>query len=283
MLLCDVTFNKTTNTAEFIAWRPIVSGAKKALTKVSRMHPMGGIYRDTASGIEAMRRWNKKALAEGAGPLKRFRGSLVAMRRPLGMAPTLGSPFGSAAGEVLYKGAKAAGKAKGGILEKTKAGLRGAGTAFKRELTPTGTIATGLGAPVGKIHMVQKAGKAITKRAKQAATKGKGAAREIGRVLTTPVSQLWQQRKAVKALDRAKPRLAPVFRKRLRYAAFKKKLLKGKESNWESPKKNGRFKGVSVGQDKKGFYVYTHRARSKSYPAKNKIPNSVVKKIESTG
>lgn len=63
------------------------------------------------------------------------------------------------------------------------------------------------------------------------------------------------------------------------------KLIKGKskKKNWSSPKKSGRFKGVSVGEDKKGFYVYTHRCRSKSYPSTDKIPDSVIKWIESTG
>ena len=215
MFLCDVTFNHETQTAEFIAWKPVVKGVKKGLSKISRLHPMGGIYRDTAKGLEGMRRWNKKALAEGAGPIKRFKGSMAAMRRPLGRAATVGSPFGSAAGQVLYKGAEAAGKTKGGVLEKTKAGLRGAGRALKGELKPTGTIATGLGAPVGKIHMVQKGGKALTKKSKQLAKKGGGIFKQVGKTLTTPVDELWRQGKATRALATARPQLprspAPMY------------------------------------------------------------------------
>jgi len=45
----------------------------------------------------------------------------------------------------------------------------------------------------------------------------------------------------------------------------------------------GRFEGVSVGVDKNGFFCYTHRARSKSYPTLSKIPDSKIKFIESTG
>ena len=41
--------------------------------------------------------------------------------------------------------------------------------------------------------------------------------------------------------------------------------------------------GVSLGKDKNGFFVYTHRARSKSYPTPHKIPKSKIKFIETTG
>lgn len=50
-----------------------------------------------------------------------------------------------------------------------------------------------------------------------------------------------------------------------------------------SKKNPSRFKGVSVGKDKDGFYVYTHRCRSKSYPTQDAIPDSRIKYIESTG
>ena len=48
-------------------------------------------------------------------------------------------------------------------------------------------------------------------------------------------------------------------------------------------RKSGRFKGVSIGKDKDGVYVYTHRSRSKSYPKQSSIPDSVIKTIERTG
>ncbi len=41
--------------------------------------------------------------------------------------------------------------------------------------------------------------------------------------------------------------------------------------------------GVSLGKDKRGFFVYTHRARSKSYPSAEAIPKSVCRDIETTG
>lgn len=48
-------------------------------------------------------------------------------------------------------------------------------------------------------------------------------------------------------------------------------------------RRSGRFNGVSIGRDKNGYFVFTHRARSKSYDSVGKIPNSVIKYIESTG
>lgn len=41
--------------------------------------------------------------------------------------------------------------------------------------------------------------------------------------------------------------------------------------------------GVSMGADKKGFYVYTHRARSKSKPTPDKITVTEINFIDSTG
>lgn len=49
------------------------------------------------------------------------------------------------------------------------------------------------------------------------------------------------------------------------------------------PDKKGRFKGVSVGKDKQGFFCYTHRARSKSRPTIDAIPDKDIAFIESTG
>ena len=43
------------------------------------------------------------------------------------------------------------------------------------------------------------------------------------------------------------------------------------------------FKGCDLGADKDGFFVFTHRARSKSYPEIDKIPQKDIKFIESTG
>ena len=42
-------------------------------------------------------------------------------------------------------------------------------------------------------------------------------------------------------------------------------------------------KGLGFGADKNGFFVHTHRARSKSYMDPAKIPQKDIKFIESTG
>lgn len=49
------------------------------------------------------------------------------------------------------------------------------------------------------------------------------------------------------------------------------------------PTKNGVRYGCSIGQDKNGFFAYTHRARSKSYENQLDIPVKDLKFIESTG
>jgi len=53
---------------------------------------------------------------------------------------------------------------------------------------------------------------------------------------------------------------------------LKKKKVSGKQ-----------FSGVSLGANKQGFFVYTHRARSKSYGAIEDIPQKDISFIESTG
>lgn len=47
--------------------------------------------------------------------------------------------------------------------------------------------------------------------------------------------------------------------------------------------KSTKVSGVSMGADKNGFYVYTHRARSKSHPTPDKITVKEITFIESTG
>jgi len=44
-----------------------------------------------------------------------------------------------------------------------------------------------------------------------------------------------------------------------------------------------RLDGVGLKRDDKGWYIQTHRARSKSYPDVDDIPDSVVEFIRSTG
>lgn len=48
-------------------------------------------------------------------------------------------------------------------------------------------------------------------------------------------------------------------------------------------RRSGKFNGVSIGRDKDGYFVMTHRARSKSYPELNNIPKKDIKFIVSTG
>lgn len=44
----------------------------------------------------------------------------------------------------------------------------------------------------------------------------------------------------------------------------------------------GKKPGCSLGRDKDGFYVYTHRARSKSFPRPSAIPKDKIKFVDST-
>lgn len=50
-----------------------------------------------------------------------------------------------------------------------------------------------------------------------------------------------------------------------------------------TPEQRERFKGTSVHADDKGVYCHTHRARSKSYPDVDSIPDKDIAFIESTG
>ena len=47
--------------------------------------------------------------------------------------------------------------------------------------------------------------------------------------------------------------------------------------------KTPKAKGVTLREDKNGYYVHTHRARCKSYKTIMSIPKSVIEDIESTG
>lgn len=46
---------------------------------------------------------------------------------------------------------------------------------------------------------------------------------------------------------------------------------------------SGRYVGVSIGRDRNGFFVFTHRARSHSYPIPSDVPDHELKWIRSTG
>ena len=47
--------------------------------------------------------------------------------------------------------------------------------------------------------------------------------------------------------------------------------------------KTNKTSGVSLGADKNGFFVFTHRARSDSYESPEKIPIKDINFIDSTG
>lgn len=58
----------------------------------------------------------------------------------------------------------------------------------------------------------------------------------------------------------------------------------GRVHGLKIPKVKGKtFDGVSLGADKSGFYVYTHRAASKRYESPDKIPQRDIDFIETTG
>ena len=58
----------------------------------------------------------------------------------------------------------------------------------------------------------------------------------------------------------------------------------GRVHGLKKPKVKGKqFKGVGLGADKNGFFVYTHRAASKRYKSPDKIPQKSIDFIESTG
>lgn len=62
------------------------------------------------------------------------------------------------------------------------------------------------------------------------------------------------------------------------------RYINGRVINLKIPKINGKtFNGVSLGADKDGFYVRTHRAASNRYESPDKIPQSKIDSIKSTG
>lgn len=62
------------------------------------------------------------------------------------------------------------------------------------------------------------------------------------------------------------------------------KYIDGRVIDLQIPKVNGKtFNGVGLGADKDGFYVRTHRASSSRYKSPDKIPQSKIDFIKSTG
>jgi len=137
---------------------------------------------------------------------------------------------------------------------------------------------------VKKVKAALKAGKTVkifTARASDLSAKGKKAIedfceKEIGEVLEITnekdpnMVELWD--------DRAK-------QVEKNTGEFVECLLEKKDFDnvVKPPALKSVMDGVSLGKDSKGFFVYTHRARSKSYETAEKIPKSVIAQIESTG
>lgn len=67
----------------------------------------------------------------------------------------------------------------------------------------------------------------------------------------------------------------------------KKKVSRERRRGFETVLKphglRTKLSGVSLAQDKNGFFVHTHRARSSSYPSPSRIPLSRIRFIRSTG
>jgi len=68
-----------------------------------------------------------------------------------------------------------------------------------------------------------------------------------------------------------------------RYTVVKKRGTSLEVNELTTPRTSGKFKGVSIGRDKQGIFVGTHRARSKSYETLADIPKDKIAYIKSTG
>lgn len=66
------------------------------------------------------------------------------------------------------------------------------------------------------------------------------------------------------------------------FGKFRKNGRPQKGLSFPAGQKN-RFKGVSLGRDKNGVFIYTYRCRSKSYKSVESIPAKEIKWIESIG
>lgn len=69
-----------------------------------------------------------------------------------------------------------------------------------------------------------------------------------------------------------------------KYLKFDSIYNKGVVLNLKKPRIKGKtFAGVGFGADKNGFFVYTHRTRSRSYSEPDKIPDKKIAYVKSTG
>ena len=49
------------------------------------------------------------------------------------------------------------------------------------------------------------------------------------------------------------------------------------------PPQGGRFRGVSIGRNKIGYFCFTHRATSREYNSPKDIPDGTIEFIRTTG
>ncbi len=60
-------------------------------------------------------------------------------------------------------------------------------------------------------------------------------------------------------------------------------ISKLKVNEMTTPRLSGRYRGTSIGRDRQGYFVTTHRARSKSHPTAASITLREITWIRSTG
>ena len=97
-------------------------------------------------------------------------------------------------------------------------------------------------------------------------------------------NRISKYRRSKKLLSRSRKFDDEMKEKIKKYISSNTTYRNGHFRGLRKPKIEGKsFDGVGFGADKNGFYVYTHRARSKSKPLPEKITQKELKYIKSTG
>ena len=99
---------------------------------------------------------------------------------------------------------------------------------------------------------------------------------------------LGQEKPDVKKQIQASRKLSAKMKEEiLKYATSSSRYDNGRVFGLTKPSGMGKISpkvsGCSMGADKDGFFVYTHRARCKSFPSPIKITKKCIDFIESTG
>lgn len=85
-------------------------------------------------------------------------------------------------------------------------------------------------------------------------------------------------------LQKSRKILKNMKEKITKYLKYDSLYNNGVVLNLKKPRIKGKtFAGVGLGADKNGFFVYTHRSRSRSYSEPDKIPDKKISSIKSTG